>query len=115
MEKKININVFSAKDGSPRIKKDCHLLKNFRYKGEDFFLTKDNIYYDVSIKTSDSYISIWNRKIVSDDGTMLIDSEICTLFRTGFDKNKITSEKINEFIKNPLPKKLKKVNKIKKK
>lgn len=106
-----NVDIFYFDlDGNPKKKKECTLLKNFLYKRINFFLTSKGNTYDISVNgNKDELYSIWSRSI-HENGIKKNDSMVMSEFRKEFDKNEITLEIIENYLKKPL-----KYTKIKKK
>jgi hypothetical protein len=107
---KTNIFIFN-KEGERKKVKDCYLLRNFLFHRIDFFLTEDDYFYYVCVNDEkQDLISIWSRSKVN-EGINITSNEIMSLYRKEFDKNNITKELIEKFIKAPLKHTLLKIKK----
>jgi hypothetical protein len=101
MNSKVDIYYFNL-DGETKKKKECLLLKNFLYKRINFFLTTKEKTYDICVNDEkDELRSIWSR-CVTENGVKKTESMIMSEFRKNFDKNEITIDLINKYLKKPL-------------
>ena len=115
MEAKTNINYFSKIDGREIILKDCSLLREFIYCRRNFALLEKNNYYWVCVNgEKDKLYSIWSISKLNGEETMAINA-ILSCFRREYDKNNITNDLIDKFLKNPLKTTLLKIKKKRKK
>ncbi len=98
---KTDIFIFN-KEGEKKKIKDCIVNNNFLYHRIDFFLVEDERFYYVCInnETQDLY-SIWSKRREI-DGEKISDREVTSYFRKEFDKNNISKELIEKFLKEPL-------------
>lgn len=90
------------KEGEKKKVKDCVIVNNFLYHRVDFFLLEGNIYYYICVNNeSQDLYSIWTR-VKENGGNMISSREITSIFRKEFDKNNISKELIEKFLKEPL-------------
>ena len=102
MENKTNIYYFNKDDGKKIKLKNCTIKKNFIYKRCDFILVeKHNYFFVCFIDREKDLYNIWSRYDIIDD-ELMSDNQILSIFRKEFDKNDITRDVIENFIKTPL-------------
>jgi len=91
-----NVSYYDEETYETHIKKNQYIISNFRYKGTDFYLTSSDKLFDVCISNNQTLFSVWcHRK------DKYLPGEIISMFRDGYDKNGVDTNKINLFINNP--------------
>jgi hypothetical protein len=114
MEIKTNICYFNKNNGEIVKLKDCSILREFMYNRNNFtIIEKNNIYWVCVLGEKDELYSIWSRN-KNDESTPHLNS-VLSLFRKEYDRNGITNDLINKFLKNPLKTTLLKIKKGRKK
>lgn len=95
MNIKTDILYFSKKEGK-RIKlKDCELVTEFTFSKTLFFALKKNKYVFICCSNNGDLILIKNYKNIQ-------PYEAASQFRTEYFKNKITKERLDLFLENPI-------------
>ena len=82
-------------------KKDYDIVQNFKFSGNEFYITKKGGNYFVCfLDDNGDLFSITHAKC-SDNFGEVTPGEVASRFRKGYLKHQITTEKIKNFIKDP--------------